>query len=344
MSGRALPMQPLPIDRLGRGLRDLRISVTDRCNFRCTYCMPREVFGQEWQFLPQPQLLTFEEITRLVRLFVTLGVRKLRITGGEPLLRRDLVKLIAMLAAVDGVEDIAMTTNGALLAKWAAPLREAGLNRVTVSLDSLDNRVFQSINDVGFPVERVLEGIAAAGAAGFAPLKVNMVVKKGINDQDIVPMARHFRHSGHIVRFIEFMDVGETNGWRMDEVVPAAEILRRLETLAPLHPLPGNYRGEVAARYRYADGSGEVGIISSVTQPFCSSCGRGRMTAEGKLYHCLFANQGLDLKQLLRGGCGDEEISRRIADGWRARTDRYSEIRASGAVVEHKVEMSRMGG
>src|SRR6266536_1277416 len=279
-------------DTLARPLRDLRISVTDRCQFRCTYCMPREVFGRDFVFLPREQLLTFEELTRLARLFAGLGVRKLRLTGGEPLLRRDLDKLVAMLAGIGGIGDIALTTNGALLAGKAQALAAAGLRRVTVSLDSLDATVFLALNDAGFPVARVLEAIAAAADAGLAPVKVNMVVRRGVNEQSILPMAAHFRHSGHVLRFIEYMDVGTTNGWRLDDVVPAAEIISLIGGQWPLEPAAPGYPGEVARRYRYRDGAGEIGVVASVTQPFCRGCTRARLSADGQLYTCLFAAAG----------------------------------------------------
>src|SRR6266705_3003332 len=271
-------------DTLARPIRDLRVSVTDRCQFRCTYCMPREVFGRDFAFLPRDQLLTFEELTRVARIFAGLGVRKLRLTGGEPLLRRDLEKLVAMLAGIGGITDIALTTNGALLASKAPALAAAGLRRVTVSLESLDDAVFMALNDAGFPVARVLAAIAAAAAAGLAPVKVNMVVRRGVNEQSVLPMAAHFRHTGHVLRFIEYMDVGTTNGWRLEEVVPAAEIVRSIDALWPLEPVEPNYRGEVAGRYRYRDGAGEIGVIASVTQPFCRVCTRARLSADGRLY------------------------------------------------------------
>src|SRR6266705_2264370 len=279
-------------DTLVRPLRDLRISVTDRCQFRCTYCMPREVFGRDFVFLPREQLLTFEELTRLARVFAGLGVRKLRLTGGEPLLRRDLEKLVAMLAGIGGITDIALTTNGALLAGKAPALAAAGLRRVTVSLDSVDDAVFMALNDAGFPVARVLDAITAAAAAGLAPVKVNMVVKRGVNEQSILPMAEHFRGTGHVPRFIEYMDVGTTNGWRLDDVVPAAEIISLIRGQWPLEPIAPAYPGEVAARYRYRDGAGEIGVIASVTQPFCHGCTRARLSADGRLYTCLFAGTG----------------------------------------------------
>ncbi|MGH3267535.1 MAG: GTP 3',8-cyclase MoaA, partial [Trebonia sp.] len=297
----------LPLaDTLARPLRDLRISVTDRCQFRCTYCMPREVFGRDFAFLPREQLLTFEELTRLARVFAALGVRKLRLTGGEPLLRRDLDKLITMLARVGGIQDIALTTNGALLAGKAKALAAAGLRRVTVSLDSLDDAVFMALNDAAFPVARVLGAITAAADAGLAPVKVNMVVRRGVNEQSILPMAAHFRHSGQVLRFIEFMDAGTTNGWRLEEVVPAAEIISLIGGQWPLEPVAAAYPGEVASRYRYRDGAGEIGVIASVTQPFCRGCTRARLSADGKLYTCLFAAAGHDLRGPLRAGSSDQ--------------------------------------
>ena len=340
----AEPIPSVLTDTLDRPLRDLRISVTDRCNFRCSYCMPRQVFGRGFQFLARTEILTFEETTRLARIFVACGVRKIRITGGEPLLRRDLEKLIAMLARIDGLEDLTLTTNGSLL-KWKArALQEAGLQRITVSLDSLDNDVFKAMNDVDFPVERVLEGIEAEEEAGLAPVKVNMVVKKGVNDHNVVQMARYFRDRGQISRFIEYMDVGNYNGWRLDEVVPAADIIRAIGAEMPLEPLDPDYRGEVAKRYRYRDGSGEIGIIASVTQPFCGDCTRVRLSADGNLYTCLFATTGHDLRSLLRGGRTDEEIAEFLRSVWKARDDRYSELRSSQTPGLPKVEMSYVGG
>src|SRR6516225_8835954 len=336
----------LPLaDTLARPVRDLRISVTDRCQFRCTYCMPREMFGRDFVFLPRGQLLTFEELTRLARIFAGLGVRKLRLTGGEPLLRRDLDKLVAMLAAIGGIGDIAMTTNGALLAAKAQALKAAGLARVTVSLDSLDDTVFMALNDATFPVAAVLEAIAAAVTAGLAPVKVNMVVKRGCNEDSIMPMAAHFRHSGHVLRFIEYMDVGATNGWRMDDVVPAAEIVSIVNAEFPIEPADAQYRGEVAKRWRFLDGAGEIGIISSVTQPFCGDCTRSRISAEGKLYTCLFAVRGHDLRALIRDGATDEELAERLAAIWRVRRDRYSELRSEATLIDEapRVEMSYIG-
>lgn len=330
-------------DTLNRPLRDLRISVTDRCNFRCVYCMPKEVFGSDYQFLERREILTFEEITRLARIFVTHGVRKIRLTGGEPLVRKDLHLLVKMLSDIPGL-DLTLTTNGSLLDRQARALKEAGLSRVSVSLDSLDNDVFKAMNDVNFPVERVLKGMDAAVEAGLEPLKVNMVVKRGLNEDSILPMARFFREKGYILRFIEFMDVGHTNGWRMDDVVPAAEIVRRINAEMPLEPLDPNYPGEVAERWRYKDGGGEVGVIASVTQAFCRTCNRARLSAEGRLYTCLFAVKGHDLRDLLRGGAADEEISQAIARVWNRRTDRYSELRSDNTLNLPKVEMSHIGG
>ena len=337
--GRAL------IDRMSRPLRDLRISVTDRCNFRCTYCMPKEVFGRDYQFLDRADILTFEEITRLARLFVAHGVRKIRVTGGEPLLRNDLEKLIAMLARVDGLEDLTLTTNGSLLKSRVHVLKQAGLQRVTVSLDSLDNDVFKAMNDVDFPVERVLEGIEAASEAGLARVKVNMVVKKGVNDDSVLDMARYFRDKGQTIRFIEYMDVGSANGWRLEDVVPAAAIVRMIDEEMPLEPVDPEYRGEVARRYRYKDGSGEIGVIASVTQPFCGDCTRARLSADGKLYTCLFATKGNDFRALLRAGKTDEEIAQYLRSVWKTRDDRYSELRATATPgLPKKVEMSYVGG
>jgi GTP 3',8-cyclase len=329
-------------DVLGRGLRDLRISVTDRCNFRCVYCMPREVFDAEHKFLPHSAILTFEEIARLARVFVGMGVKKIRLTGGEPLVRRDLHRLIEQLARLD--VDLTLTTNGSLLAKQAQRLKDAGLKRITVSLDSLDDAVFRAMNDADFPVAKVLEGIDAAAAAGLGPVKINMVVKRGTNDGELVPMARRFRGSGHIVRFIEFMDVGSTNGWRLDDVVPAAEVVRRIGEHFALEQADANYTGEVAERWRYADGAGEIGVIASVTQAFCRDCNRMRLSTEGALYTCLFAQAGHDLKALLRGGASDDAMRNEIAAVWRTREDRYSEIRTAETANLPKVEMSYIGG
>jgi GTP 3',8-cyclase len=331
-----------PRDTLGRPLRDLRVSVTDRCNFRCVYCMPRDVFGPDYAFLPRRELLTFEEITRLARLFVAHGIEKIRLTGGEPLLRRDLHRLVAMLAEIPGL-DLALTTNGSLLTRQAGPLAEAGLTRVTVSLDSLDDGIFGAMNDVAFPVARVLEGIDAAAAAGLG-VKVNAVVKRGLNDDSVVPLARFFHGTGHVLRFIEYMDVGASNGWRLDDVVPASEIVARIDAELPIEPLAPNYPGEVATRFRYRDGGGEIGVIASVTKPFCRGCSRARLSAVGELYTCLFAQQGHDLRALLRGGASDGELSERIAGLWRRRGDRYSELRTAATASRRKVEMSYIGG
>jgi cyclic pyranopterin phosphate synthase len=306
--------------------------------------MPREIFGAGFVFLPSSQLLTFEEITRLARIFIGLGVEKIRLTGGEPLVRRDVEKLVAMLAPLIGLRDLTLTTNGSLLARKAQALKEAGLQRITVSLDSLDNDVFKAMNDVGFPVERVLEGIEAAREAGLSPIKINMVVKRGVNDDSVVEMARHFHRTGYILRFIEYMDVGNTNGWRMDDVVPAAEIVRKVDAVLPLEPIEAGYRGEVARRYRYRDGGGEIGIISSVTQPFCGDCTRARLSSEGRLYTCLFAGLGQDLRALLRGGKSDAEITDVVRGIWHRRADRYSELRTGQSVDRPRVEMSHIGG
>jgi GTP 3',8-cyclase len=338
-------------------MRDLRISVTDRCNFRCTYCMPREVFGRDYAFLPRAELLTFEEITRLAAIFAGLGVHKLRLTGGEPLLRRDLDRLVAMLVGVAGGDDVTLTTNGSLLARHAHRLSAAGLQRITVSLDSLDDATFMRLNDAAFPVHSVLEGIAAAVAAGLASIKVNMVVRRGVNEGSVLPMARWARDEGHILRFIEYMDVGHTNGWRMDDVVPAAEILAAIDAEMPIEAVPAQYRGEVATRWRYRNGGGEVGLIASVTQPFCGDCTRARLTADGLLYTCLFGNHGHDLRAMLRGGAEDLEIRADLAAVWAAREDRYSELRTAATDARlanrlpelamfdpARVEMSRIGG
>ena len=333
-----------PADRLGRKLRDLRVSVTDRCNFRCPYCMPKEVFGRSHAFLPRAEILSFEEVTRVVRAAASLGVTKVRLTGGEPLLRRDLEVLVAMLAEVDGVTDLALTTNGALLAGKASRLRAAGLTRVTVSLDSLDEAVFAAMNDVGVPLGRVLDGIAAALDAGLWPVKLNTVVKRGVNDDGIVELARFARERGLVARFIEYMDVGTTNGWKLDDVVPAAEVVRRIDAELPLEPAEANYRGEVARRWRYRDGSGEVGVVASVTQPFCSDCTRARLSTDGKLYTCLFAAAGHDLRALLRAGASDQELRGTLAGIWARRSDRYSERRASLTAPTRRIEMSYIGG
>jgi cyclic pyranopterin phosphate synthase len=334
-------------DTMDRPLRDLRISLTDRCNFRCSYCMPKALFGSNHAFMPKDQLLSFEEITRLAGVFTGLGVRKLRLTGGEPLIRRDIDKLIGMLSAVDGVEDISLTTNASLLTlDRARALKAAGLNRITVSLDGIDDQTFRAMNDVGFPVAKVLEGIDNAERAGLAPIKINMVVQKGVNDHDIVPMARHFRGTGHIVRFIEFMDVGNTNGWQLDQVLPSREVVDRIDAEWPVEPLEPNYRGEVAERYRYRDGAGEIGMISSVSQPFCGDCSRARLSAEGKLYTCLFASAGHDLRDRLRAGARDADLAEFLTALWRRRADRYSELRTGETkpIDTRKIEMSYIGG
>jgi GTP 3',8-cyclase len=331
-------------DRRGRALRDLRISVTDRCNFRCVYCMPKEVFDANYAFLPHEQILSFEEIVRLARVFHALGTQKIRLTGGEPLLRRGIDRLVAMLReALPGV-DLTLTTNGSALKAQAKALRDAGLDRITVSLDSLDDATFRTMNDADFPVAKVLEGIEAAARAGLAPIKVNMVVKRGVNDHQVVDMARHFRGTGHIVRFIEFMDVGSTNGWRMDDVIPSAEVVRAISARFPLEPVAADYAGEVAERWRYLDAQGEIGVISSVTEAFCSGCTRARLSTDGQLYTCLFAQRGYDLKSLLRSGAGDEAIAQAVAAIWQRREDRYSEIRTAETARSRKVEMSFIGG
>jgi cyclic pyranopterin phosphate synthase len=329
------------LDTFGRPLRDLRISVTDRCNFRCVYCMPKEVYGRDHRFLDRRELLTFEEIERVARVFVDAGVRKLRITGGEPLVRRDLERLIALLAGLD--VDLTLTTNGSLLPQKAQALADAGLSRITVSLDSLDDAQFRALNDVDFPVDRVLEGIDAAAAAGL-PVKVNAVVKRGANDDQIVPMAAFFRERGHTLRFIEYMDVGSTNGWRLDDVVPAAEIVAALDEAFGVEPVDPSYRGEVARRYRYRDGAGEVGVIASVTQPFCGDCTRARLSAEGRLFTCLFALRGHDLRAVVRSGATDEQLAEAIRGVWGARKDRYSERRSEATTGLPRIEMSYIGG
>ncbi|HNB40226.1 MAG TPA: GTP 3',8-cyclase MoaA [Anaerolineales bacterium] len=331
------------LDTLNRPLRDLRISVTDRCNFRCVYCMPKEIFGSDYKFLHHSQVLTFEEITRIARLFAGLGVKKIRLTGGEPLVRKDFPDLVALLAQIPDL-DLTMTTNGSLLPRFAEQLKKSGLNRVTVSLDSLDNKIFKSMNDVDFPVEKVLEGMDAAKAAGLEPIKVNMVVKRGVNEDSILPMARFFREKGFILRFIEYMDVGSTNGWRMNDVVSAKEIISIINAEMPLEPADPNYRGEVAERWRYKDGQGEIGVIASVTQAFCRDCNRARLSAEGQLYTCLFAAKGHDFRDMLRNGASDEEILHKIETVWGKRTDRYSEIRSDNTIPLPKVEMSHIGG
>ncbi|MCX7897244.1 MAG: GTP 3',8-cyclase MoaA [Rhodocyclaceae bacterium] len=334
---------PLLFDAFGRPIRDLRISITDRCNFRCVYCMPKTVFGRDYPFLPRAELLSFEEITRLARLFAHIGVRKIRLTGGEPLLRHGVEKLIGMLSEIPGPE-LALTTNGSLLEKKAKALAEAGLKRVTVSLDALDENTFRRVNDADYPVAKVLAGIEAAASAGLRPVKINCVVKRGLNEGEIIPLARHFRGSGHILRFIEYMDVGSSNGWRLDEVVPASEILRRIDEVFPLEPIDPNYPGEVAERWRYRDGQGEIGVIASVTRAFCSSCTRIRLSTDGKLYTCLFASHGHDLRGPLRAGDSDAELLARIRAIWEPRNDRYSLLRLQATPGLKKIEMSYIGG
>jgi cyclic pyranopterin phosphate synthase len=352
-----IPVAPEPAsghvaDRLGRPLRDLRISVTDRCNFRCSYCMPKEVFDKQYQFLAHASLLSFEEITHVARLFVAHGVHKIRLTGGEPLLRKNLERLVEMLSGLRTTEgaplDLTLTTNGSVLQKKAQALKDAGLQRVTVSLDALDDAIFRRMNDADFPVAEVLRGIEAAERVGLGPIKVNMVVKRGTNDAEIIPMARHFKGTPIILRFIEFMDVGATNGWRMDEVMPSAEVIARLGDVFPLAPVGANTVGETAERWRYEDGSGEIGVISSVTHAFCRDCNRARLSTEGKLFLCLFATQGHDLRALLRGGRSDEEIAAAIGHIWQGRDDRYSELRGAlqgtPGAGERRVEMHYIGG
>jgi GTP 3',8-cyclase len=338
------------IDTRGRPMRDLRISVTDRCNFRCTYCMPKEVFDSSYQYLSQQEILTFEEITRVAKIAVSLGVRKLRLTGGEPLMRKGIETLIAMLAALrsDAPQlDITLTTNGAALAAKAASLKAAGLNRLTISLDSLDDATFRAMNDVNFPVAKVLQAIDAANAAGFENTKINMVVKRGVNDKDIVDMARYFKGTPNIVRFIEYMDVGATNSWRMDDVVPSSDIVQRINAVFPVEPIEANHQGEVAKRWKYVDGEGEFGVISSVTEAFCNSCTRARLSTDGALYTCLFGERGTDLKTLLRGNAedvNDAMLRQALASIWQPRADNYSEIRTAETAKSRKVEMSFIGG
>jgi cyclic pyranopterin phosphate synthase len=333
-----------PTDTRNRRLHDLRISITDRCNFRCRYCMPREVFGRDYEFLARDQLLSFEEIERIARVSTRLGVRKIRLTGGEPLLRKDVEILVESLAKIPEIDDLTMTTNGSVLARKARALADAGLDRVTVSLDSLDDATFMAMNDAGVTVATVLEGIEAAAAAGMTPVKINVVTKRGVNDGEVVAIARHFKGTGHIVRFIEYMDVGHTNGWRLDDVVPAAEIVTAINAELPLEQVPANYPGEVANRWRYKDGGGEIGVISSVTRPFCGACTRARLSAEGMLYTCLFATGGHDLRTLLRDGATDDALAGFLASVWEARDDRYSELRSSRTVGLPKIEMSYIGG
>ena len=332
------------LDTLQRPIRDLRISVTDKCNFRCPYCMPAEIFGEKYEFLPKAEILTFEEITRLTRIFVDLGVTKIRVTGGEPLLRRDLETLIAKLSQINGVQDLTLTTNGYLLADKAQSLKDAGLRRLTVSLDAIDDQTFNLMSGRAHGTERVLEGIRSAEKAGFQAIKINAVVQKGINDHLVIDLAQHFHNTGHILRFIEFMDVGNRNNWNMDQVVPAAEIIDRIHTVLPLEPLDPNYTGEVAKRYRYLDGGGEIGIIASVTQPFCGDCTRARLSTDGKLYTCLFASEGTDLRDALRQGASSAHLRNKITWTWRRRTDRYSEIRTDHTSATRKIEMYQIGG
>jgi cyclic pyranopterin phosphate synthase len=333
------------LDTLARPLRDARISVTDRCNFRCVYCMPKEVFGRDFAFAPREDLLTFEEITRVARILTGLGVEKVRLTGGEPLLRRDIERLVAQIATIDGLRDIALTTNGSLLTRQKSRmLADAGLRRVTISLDSLDDETFRRMNDVNSSVERVLEAIEGAAEAGLGPIKLDMVVMRGLNATSVIDVARRFRNTGHIVRFIEYMDVGNTNGWRLEDVVPGREIVEMLAREWPVEPVDANYFGEVASRYRYVDGAGEFGVITSVTKPFCGSCTRVRLSATGEVYTCLFAGKGHDLRSLLRNGTTDSEIRAALANIWQNRDDRYSEIRSEATAGLRKVEMSHIGG
>lgn len=332
------------LDTLARPMRDLRVSVTDRCNFRCVYCMPKEVFGSDHAFLPRAEILHFEEIERIVRAGVALGVRKVRLTGGEPLVRKNLEHLVGLLARIEGIEDLTLTTNASLLATRAQVLADAGLHRVTVSLDALDDPTFQAMNDVGFPVSRVLEGIAAAEAAGLGPIKVNAVIRRGLNEHAIGDLAEYFRGTGNTIRYIEYMDVGHSNGWRLDDVVPAAEIIQRINARWPLEPVDPDYRGEVAQRYRYRDGAGEIGVISSVTQPFCGDCTRARLSADGHLYTCLFATSGHDLRALVRSSATDADLAEVLRVIWTGRDDRYSELRTLETVDLPKVEMSFIGG
>ena len=333
-------------DTFGRPLRDLRISVTDRCNFRCPYCMPAEIFGEAYEFLPRADILTFEEISRLVAIFAGLGVNKARVTGGEPLLRTDLNRLISQLTLIDGIDDVTLTTNGYLLAQQAQDLKDAGLHRVTVSLDSLDDEVFKAMNGRGFGVRRVLHAIQRANEVGLSPIKINSVVQKGVNDHTIVDLARHFKGTGHIVRYIEYMDVGNRNGWQLDQVVSADEIVSRIDAEMPLEPIASNYHGEVAERFRYKDGSGEIGVIASVTKPFCGTCTRSRLSTDGAIFTCLFANKGVSLRDPMRDGATDDELHALISQVWGRRTDRYSEERAAGdgGPGRRKIEMYQIGG
>lgn len=337
------------VDTLGRQIRDLRISVTDRCNFRCTYCMPAEIFGERYHFLPRESLLSYEEIARLTRLFVDLGVQKVRITGGEPLVRRDVSSLVTQLSKINEIVDLTLTTNGVLLAEQAQSLHDSGLKRITVSLDTLDPKIFAAINGRGYQPQAVLEGIAAADRVGLGPIKLNAVVERGVNDDTVLPLIERFKGTSHIVRFIEYMDVGNVNGWRPDQVVPSAELIEKINAVFPIEPLEPNYYGEVATRWRYADGGGEIGFISSVTQPFCGGCSRVRLSPEGQVFTCLFASVGTDLKTPLRAGETDDELRERIASIWRVRADRYSEIRSLSPANERrsearKIEMFQIGG
>ena len=335
---------PRVVDRRARHLHDLRISVTDRCNFRCTYCMPKDVFGADYEFLPHDEVLTFEEIVRMARIFASLGTEKIRLTGGEPLMRKGIERLVAMLREALPTVDLTLTTNGSALKAKARALKDAGLDRITVSLDSLDDATFRAMNDVDFPVAKVLEGIDAAAAAGLTPVKVNMVVKRGVNDHQVVDVARHFKASGHIVRFIEFMDVGSTNHWRMDDVIASAQVVYRISEQFPIEPAQANYSGEVAERWKYRDGSGEFGVISSVTHAFCGTCSRARLSTDGQLFTCLFAQRGYDLKAMMRAGRSDDEIRGALAAIWQGRDDHYSEIRTAETARASKIEMSYIGG
>ena len=338
-------MKLMPLDQFGRSLNDLRISVTDRCNFRCPYCMPAKIFGERYKFLPKDQLLNFEEITRLTKIFVGLGVSKVRLTGGEPLLRNNLTKLISQISEAALIDDLTMTTNGYLLSQHAGELKRAGLHRVTISLDAIDDQLFRRMNGLELRQEKVLEGINAAEEAGLLPIKINSVVQRGVNDQDIVALAKYFKERGHIVRFIEYMDVGTRNAWKLDEVMSADEIAATIDAVMPLEPIKANYSGEVANRYRYRDGGGEIGIIASVTKPFCGDCTRLRLSPEGKLHTCLFSNVGTDLRDPIRAGATDHDLLNIVQDLWKVRDDRYSEDRASmDEPRSGKVEMYHIGG
>ncbi len=334
-------------DTFGRPMRDLRISVTDRCNFRCPYCMPSEIYGEAYEFLPRAEILTFEELTRLIGIFAELGIEKLRVTGGEPLLRNDLPQLLGMLSSIDGIDDLTLTTNGYLLSQFAQPLKDAGLSRITISLDSLDDEVFKAMNGRGFTTDRVLESIEVASDVGLSPIKINCVVQKDVNDHTIVDLARHFKGTGHIVRYIEYMDVGNRNGWQSEHVVPAEEIITRIDSEMPLEPAESNYQGEVATRYRYKDGSGEIGVIASVTKPFCGNCTRVRLSTDGKIFTCLFASDGVSLMEPMRAGASDDELRDTITGIWTARSDKYSEERAANPSepgAPRKIEMYQIGG